>query len=80
MFHYIEKFVEVNWKHGSGGGSALQIFLEVEAEAKWRHFHTTVKCNSIFNIYNLRIIVLKNDKNNSKNNKLLLKNKATFVS
>jgi hypothetical protein len=55
MFYFIDKFVEVNWKHGSGGGSALQIFLEVEAEAKWHHFHITVRCNSTFNICNLRI-------------------------
>ena len=37
MFQFIDNFVEVTWKHGSG--SSLQIFLEAEAEAKVYRFH-----------------------------------------
>ena len=37
MFHFINIFMEVTWKHGSGSG--LQIFLE--AEVKVHRFHIT---------------------------------------
>ena len=39
MFHFINIFMEVTWKHGSGSG--LQIFLEAEAEVKVHRIHIT---------------------------------------
>ena len=45
MFHFIDIFMEVTWKHGSGSESgsksSLQIFLEAEAEVEVHCFHIT---------------------------------------
>ena len=55
MFHFINIFMEVTWKHGSGSRSGLQIFLEAQAEVKVHRFHITG-----WYLVNLRTIQLEN--------------------